>query len=90
MSKPKDKPAIPESSPEPEKPSIPIYEDELLKIREIARVFNMLQAVSEDSDTELSYFHWLFKKMGSDVWYLAFEQLAERWEEKHPDVELAI
>jgi hypothetical protein len=78
-----------ESAQTPEKPSIPIFQDEIVRLKDIAHGINHINTLAhEDVDIPISAIEWLTRKISDPAWNLAMDTLENRWKEAHPEEEL--
>ncbi len=78
-----------ESAQTPEKRSIPIFQDEIVRLKDIALGIEHINALAhEDTDMTISCIEWLTRKIASPAWNLAMDTLESRWKEAYPEDEL--
>jgi hypothetical protein len=67
------------------RPSIPIYRDELIKLREAASAMDILEICAHEGiNASIDNFEWLTRKM-QPLWDLAMDEFDIRWRETHGD-----
>jgi hypothetical protein len=70
-------------------PSIPISRDELFKLHDIADGLRLLRDITQEApELQLIQTEVLIKKTSQSAWDLIHEVLDDRWQERHPDIDL--
>lgn len=72
-----------------DQPSIPISRDELFRLHDIADGLRLLHDITEKApELQLIQAEILIKKTARCAWNLIHEDLDDRWQTRHPDVDL--
>jgi hypothetical protein len=88
MRKPKSKPA-PGTSLKQTQASIPISRKELFLLHDIAAGLQLLRDITKEApEMQLIQVELLINKTAHCAWSLIHEELDDRWQECHPDVDL--
>jgi hypothetical protein len=74
---------------ERDKCTIPISREELFQLHDIADGLRLLRdIVQEAPELQIIQAEMLIKKTSQSAWNLIHEVLDDRWQERHPDVDL--
>ena len=88
MKKPVSAPTSRKSS-KGDQPSIPISRDELFQLHDIADGLRLLRDITEEApELQLIQAELLILKTSHCAWDLIHEELDDRWQEFHPDIDL--
>jgi hypothetical protein len=88
MKKPKSN-SVPRKSLNDDQPSIPITRDELFQLHDVAGGLQLLKDITQEApEMQLVQVEILINKTSHCAWNLIHEELDDRWQARHPDVDL--